>query len=82
MGEISLAFRGTRGAVVAVARIEPEGGRLLFCGVGDISACTEFGSSFPLDGPVGERRRRNPHTRPGSSLVLWPTTFAPSRPQR
>ncbi len=31
------ALRGTRGAAVAVARIEPDG-RLLFCGVGNIAA--------------------------------------------
>ncbi|MFD4234607.1 ATP-binding SpoIIE family protein phosphatase [Streptomyces sp. NPDC058542] len=31
------ALRGTRGAAVAVARIEPDG-RLLFCGVGNITA--------------------------------------------
>lgn len=31
------ALRGTRGAAVAVARLEP-GGRVLFCGVGNISA--------------------------------------------
>ncbi|MFC1435563.1 ATP-binding protein [Streptacidiphilus sp. N1-3] len=36
--EIHRALRGTRGAVVAVARIEPERERLLFCGIGNIAA--------------------------------------------
>ena len=36
--EVHHALRGTRGAAVAVARIEPRAGRLLFCGVGNISA--------------------------------------------
>jgi len=36
--ELHHALRGTRGAAVAVARIEPRAGRLLFCGVGNISA--------------------------------------------
>ncbi|MEV6020446.1 SpoIIE family protein phosphatase [Streptomyces sp. NPDC051997] len=34
---IHRALRGTRGAAVAVARLEPDG-RLLFCGVGNITA--------------------------------------------
>ncbi|GAA2011321.1 hypothetical protein GCM10009839_01750 [Catenulispora yoronensis] len=34
--EIHQALRGTRGAAVAVARIEPSAGRLLYCGVGNI----------------------------------------------
>ncbi|MFD8733600.1 SpoIIE family protein phosphatase [Streptomyces sp. NPDC059618] len=35
--QIHRALRGTRGAAVAVARLEPDG-RLLFCGVGNITA--------------------------------------------
>ncbi|WP_374192357.1 MULTISPECIES: ATP-binding SpoIIE family protein phosphatase [Streptomyces] len=35
--QIHRALRGTRGAALAVARIEPDG-RLLFCGVGNITA--------------------------------------------
>ncbi|MFJ8934939.1 ATP-binding SpoIIE family protein phosphatase [Streptomyces sp. NPDC102365] len=31
------ALRGTRGGAVAVARIEPAAGRLLYCGIGNIS---------------------------------------------
>ena len=37
MQEIHRALRGTRGAAVAVARIEPAAGRLLYCGVGNIA---------------------------------------------
>ncbi|WP_124271342.1 SpoIIE family protein phosphatase [Streptomyces sp. ADI96-02] len=37
MEQIHRALRGTRGAAVAVARLEP-GGRLLFCGIGNITA--------------------------------------------
>ncbi|MEU8139380.1 ATP-binding SpoIIE family protein phosphatase [Streptodolium elevatio] len=35
--EVHVALRGTRGAAVAVARIEPAAERVLFCGVGNIS---------------------------------------------
>ncbi|MFJ1596260.1 ATP-binding protein [Streptomyces sp. NPDC088261] len=38
MRDIHRALRGTRGAAVAVARIEPDNGRLLFCGIGNITA--------------------------------------------
>ncbi|MFF3214468.1 ATP-binding protein [Streptomyces sp. NPDC002886] len=38
MEEVHRALRGTRGAAVAIARLEPDG-RLLFCGIGNISAC-------------------------------------------
>lgn len=37
MEQVHRALRGTRGAAVAVARLEPDG-RLLFCGVGNITA--------------------------------------------
>ncbi|MFF6959692.1 SpoIIE family protein phosphatase [Streptomyces sp. NPDC008317] len=37
MEEVHRALRGTRGAAVAVARLEPDG-RVLFCGVGNITA--------------------------------------------
>ncbi|MFF2364110.1 ATP-binding protein [Streptomyces sp. NPDC058122] len=37
MEEVHRALRGTRGAAVAIARLEPDG-RLLFCGVGNITA--------------------------------------------
>ncbi|MCD0483695.1 ATP-binding protein/SpoIIE family protein phosphatase [Streptacidiphilus sp. ASG 303] len=35
--DVHTALRGTRGGAVAVARIEPAAGRLLYCGVGNIS---------------------------------------------
>ncbi|MFJ4834649.1 ATP-binding SpoIIE family protein phosphatase [Streptomyces sp. NPDC088747] len=34
---VHLALRGTRGGAVAVARIEPAAGRLLYCGIGNVS---------------------------------------------
>nr|WP_329318235.1 MULTISPECIES: ATP-binding SpoIIE family protein phosphatase [unclassified Streptomyces] len=37
MAQVHRALRGTRGAAVAIARLEPDG-RLLFCGVGNITA--------------------------------------------
>jgi len=37
MEEVHRALRGTRGAAVAIARLEPDG-RVLFCGVGNITA--------------------------------------------
>jgi anti-sigma regulatory factor (Ser/Thr protein kinase) len=36
--EVHDALKGTRGAAVAVARIEPDQGRVLFCGIGNIAA--------------------------------------------
>ncbi|MFD7027877.1 ATP-binding protein [Streptomyces sp. NPDC059917] len=38
MEEVHRALRGTRGAAVAIARLETDG-RVLFCGIGNISAC-------------------------------------------
>ncbi|MEU3186741.1 ATP-binding protein [Streptomyces sp. NPDC006923] len=35
--EVHTALRGTRGGAVAIARIEPEAQRLLYCGIGNIS---------------------------------------------
>ncbi|MCX4238458.1 ATP-binding SpoIIE family protein phosphatase [Streptomyces sp. NPDC020707] len=37
LGAVHLALRGTRGGAVAVARIEPAAGRLLYCGIGNVS---------------------------------------------
>ncbi|MFJ2259313.1 ATP-binding SpoIIE family protein phosphatase [Streptomyces sp. NPDC087844] len=34
---VHLALRGTRGGAVAVARIEPAAGRVLYCGIGNVS---------------------------------------------
>jgi anti-sigma regulatory factor (Ser/Thr protein kinase) len=36
--QLHRALRGTRGAALAVARIEPAAGRVLLCGVGNVSA--------------------------------------------
>ncbi|WP_062646306.1 ATP-binding SpoIIE family protein phosphatase [Streptomyces maremycinicus] len=37
LNAVHLALKGTRGGAVAVARIEPAAGRLLYCGVGNVS---------------------------------------------
>ncbi|MFJ4888337.1 hypothetical protein B0675_24020 [Streptomyces sp. M41(2017)] len=44
MEQVHGALRGTRGAAVAIARLEPDG-RLLFCGVGNITAALVTNSS-------------------------------------
>ncbi|MFD5521659.1 ATP-binding protein [Streptomyces sp. NPDC127066] len=44
MEQVHRALRGTRGAAVAIARLEPDG-RLLFCGVGNITAALVTGTS-------------------------------------
>jgi serine/threonine protein phosphatase PrpC len=76
--EIHRQLAGTRGAAVAVARIEPDRQRVLFCGVGDIAAAVVTPASktaLPcLPGIVG-RQMRTPRTTihplpPGSALVL------------
>ncbi|MFJ5806585.1 ATP-binding SpoIIE family protein phosphatase [Streptomyces sp. NPDC093093] len=59
--EIHRALRGTRGAAVAVARLEP-GGRLLFCGIGNIAACVVTADSranlLSHPGIVGSQMRQ------------------------
>lgn len=45
MRDVDEALRGTRGAAVAIARIEPESRRLLFCGVGNITAALVTGTT-------------------------------------
>ncbi|MFD6554786.1 ATP-binding protein [Streptomyces sp. NPDC058398] len=52
MEQVHRALRGTRGAAVAIARLEPDG-RLLFCGVGNITAAlvTSTGRSMLLSHP-------------------------------
>ena len=37
-GHIHRALRGTRGAAIAVAEVDPDMGRIRFCGIGNISA--------------------------------------------
>jgi anti-sigma regulatory factor (Ser/Thr protein kinase) len=78
MEEIHRALRGTRGAAVAVARIEPDDGRLLFCGVGNIAATLITADSratlLSHPGIVGHQMhqpRTYEHTLPQhSTLVL------------
>lgn len=77
MEEVHRALRGTRGAAVAVARLEPDG-RVLFCGVGNISAClvTPVSRANLLSHPgiVGHQVRQQrtyEHQMPaGGSLVM------------
>lgn len=38
VGDIHRALRGTRGAAIAVAEVDPDVGRVRFCGIGNISA--------------------------------------------
>ncbi|GAA4799794.1 anti-sigma regulatory factor [Streptomyces ziwulingensis] len=56
------ALRGTRGGAVAVARIEPAAGRLLYCGIGNVSGFLvgEDGRRALLSAPgiVGAHMRR------------------------
>ncbi|MFE4550789.1 ATP-binding SpoIIE family protein phosphatase [Streptomyces sp. NPDC056785] len=61
MEQVHRALRGTRGAAVAVARLEPDG-RVLFCGVGNISAAlvtpTARTSLLSHPGIVGHQMRQ------------------------
>ncbi|MEV6570301.1 ATP-binding SpoIIE family protein phosphatase [Streptomyces sp. NPDC051577] len=61
MEEVHRALRGTRGAAVAIARLEP-GGRVLFCGIGNITASVvDAGSRANLlshPGIVGAQMRQ------------------------
>ncbi|MEU8951794.1 ATP-binding SpoIIE family protein phosphatase [Streptomyces sp. NPDC048489] len=59
--QVHRALRGTRGAAVAVARLEPDG-RLLFCGVGNITAAlvttTTRSTLLSHPGIVGHQMRQ------------------------
>ncbi|MFD6285703.1 ATP-binding SpoIIE family protein phosphatase [Streptomyces sp. NPDC060205] len=59
---IHLALRGTRGGAVAVARIEPAAGRVLYCGIGNVSGFLvgDAGRRALLSAPgiVGSQMRR------------------------
>ncbi|MEV7729358.1 ATP-binding protein [Streptomyces sp. NPDC087917] len=61
MEEVHRALRGTRGAAVAVARLEPDG-RALFCGIGNISAAVVTADSranlLSHPGIVGHQMRQ------------------------
>ncbi|MCM2388107.1 ATP-binding protein [Streptomyces albipurpureus] len=78
MTDIHQALAGTRGAAVAVARIEPDCRRVLFCGVGNIAAAivtpTSKTSLASQPGIVGHRipiLRTTTHPLPaGSTWVM------------
>ncbi|MFE3997077.1 SpoIIE family protein phosphatase [Streptomyces goshikiensis] len=77
MGDVHRALRGTRGAAVAIARLEP-GGRVLFCGIGNITAAivTPDKRSTLLSHPgiVGHQTRTlrtyEQQLPPGGALVM------------
>ncbi|MHA6763969.1 SpoIIE family protein phosphatase [Streptacidiphilus sp. PAMC 29251] len=76
--EIHQALSGTRGAAVAVARIEPDQKRVLFCAVGNIAAAVvtpASKTSLPsVSGTAGHQAatvRASSHSLPpGSALVM------------
>jgi anti-sigma regulatory factor (Ser/Thr protein kinase) len=76
--QIHQGLAGTRGAAVAVARIEPDQARVLFCGVGDIAGAimtSESKTSLPTRAGTAGHRIGTLHTSthplpPGSALVL------------
>lgn len=76
--DIHTALRGTRGGAVAVARVEPSAGRLLFCGVGNVSGflLTPDSRSGLLSAPgiVGQQMRSlrtfELPLKPDSALVM------------
>ena len=60
---VHLALRSSRGAAVAVARIDRERGKLTFCGVGNISAQIYAGSRavqhlVSVNGTAGHQSQR------------------------
>ncbi|MER5866216.1 ATP-binding SpoIIE family protein phosphatase [Kitasatospora sp. NPDC002040] len=61
IGEVHRALRGTRGAAIAAARLEPDG-RVLFCGIGNITASVVTTSSranlLSHPGIVGHQMRQ------------------------
>ncbi|MEW2516667.1 ATP-binding protein [Actinacidiphila alni] len=76
--ELHRALRGTRGAAVAVARIEPESGRVLFCGIGNVTAALVTPDSrtnmLSHPGIVGHQMHQL-HTyeylpQPGAALIM------------
>ncbi|QMU74129.1 ATP-binding SpoIIE family protein phosphatase [Streptacidiphilus sp. P02-A3a] len=77
MQEVHRALRGSRGAAVAIARIEADG-RVLFCGVGNITAAvvtpTTRSNLLSHPGIVGHRthtpRSYQHHLPAGAALVM------------
>lgn len=77
MREIHQGLAGTRGAAVAVARIEPDQARVLFCAVGDIAGAIVTSTSkagLPtLPGIAGQQMptpRTSTHQLPAGSAVI------------
>lgn len=78
LSAVHSALRGTRGGAVAVARIEPAQGRLLYCGIGNISGFLVGPDSrsglLSAPGIVGQQMRRlrtfEVPLVPGSALVM------------
>ncbi|WP_283108454.1 ATP-binding SpoIIE family protein phosphatase [Streptomyces sp. LRE541] len=78
MQDIHHALAATRGAAVAVARIEPAQGRVVFCGVGNIATAvvtpTSKAALLSLPGIAGHQIRPlsafTSALPPGSTLVL------------
>jgi anti-sigma regulatory factor (Ser/Thr protein kinase) len=78
LSRIHLALRGTRGAAIAVARIEPAERRLLFCGIGNIAATLLSADSrsglLSFPGIVGHQMRGmrtfEAALPPGGALVM------------
>lgn len=62
LGAVHRALQGTRGGAVAVARIEPAAGRVLYCGIGNVSGFLvgDGGRRALLSAPgiVGSHMRR------------------------
>ncbi len=62
LNAVHLALRETRGGAVAVARIEPDAGRLLYCGIGNVSGFLVTGDGrralLSAPGIVGAHMRR------------------------
>ncbi|MBX7466902.1 SpoIIE family protein phosphatase [Streptomyces sp. MAG02] len=62
LGAVHRALQGSRGGAVAVARIEPDAGRLLYCGIGNVSGFLvgEDGRRALISAPgiVGAHMRR------------------------
>ncbi|WUK27989.1 ATP-binding protein/SpoIIE family protein phosphatase [Streptomyces sp. NBC_00370] len=76
--DIHTALRGTRGGAVAVARVEPSAGRLLYCGVGNVSGYvitpTARAGLMSAPGIVGQQMRTlrtfEQPLVPGGALVM------------
>jgi anti-sigma regulatory factor (Ser/Thr protein kinase) len=76
--DIHAALRGTRGGAVAVARVEPSAGRLLYCGIGNVSGFLLGPESrsglMSAPGIVGQHMRSlrtfEAPLEPGGALVM------------